>query len=155
MKNLSASVQRPSIRYTYNLVELQQFLQLRLWRTIRRYDMCSSLHLFFSHQLSGLQCFQVWETARTLLTSRDGKCESISSRGCRNGAIVHRFCQHRWPAFAGMVGFRNHVGSAPLAGWVSPSSQRIAFARGTYLRLSYFLVVEEFMQKRSQVLSAL
>jgi len=41
------------------------------------------------------------------------------------------FCQHRWPAVTGMVGFRNNVGSAPLTGWVSPSSQRIAFSRGS------------------------
>ncbi|KAI9429333.1 glycoside hydrolase [Lactarius indigo] len=41
------------------------------------------------------------------------------------------FCQHRWPAIAGMVGFRNRVGSAPLRGWVSPSHQRIAFSRGS------------------------
>jgi hypothetical protein len=40
------------------------------------------------------------------------------------------FCQHRWQAIAGMVGFRNQVGSASLTGWVSPSSQQIAFARG-------------------------
>lgn len=32
-----------------------------------------------------------------------------------------------------MVGFRNNVGDAPLAGWVAPSSQQIAFARGTTL----------------------
>jgi hypothetical protein len=83
MKNLSTSVQRPSIRHTYDLVELQQFLQHRVWLTKRRYDMCSSLHLFFhSHQLSGIQCLQVWETARTLLASRDGKCESISPHEC-------------------------------------------------------------------------
>jgi Alpha amylase, C-terminal all-beta domain len=44
-----------------------------------------------------------------------------------------RFCQHRWQPIAGMVGFRNQVGSAPLTGWVSPSYQQIAFARGTYL----------------------
>ena len=48
--------------------------------------------------------------------------------------IMHRLCQHRWPAIAGMVGFQNNVGSAPLTGWVSPSSQQIAFARGTYQR---------------------
>ncbi|KAH9981801.1 glycoside hydrolase [Russula compacta] len=42
------------------------------------------------------------------------------------------FCQHRWPAIAGMVGFRNNVGSAPLTQWVSPSSQQIAFARGSF-----------------------
>src|SRR6266851_10383333 len=51
--------------------------------------------------------------------------------------ITHRFCQHRWPAIAGMVGFRNNVGSAALTGWVSPSSQQIAFARGTYQHLSH------------------
>ncbi|KAI9429653.1 glycoside hydrolase superfamily, partial [Lactarius psammicola] len=37
------------------------------------------------------------------------------------------FCQHRWQPIAGMVGFRNQVGSAPLTGWVSHSRQRIAF----------------------------
>ncbi|KAI9456014.1 glycoside hydrolase [Lactarius psammicola] len=41
------------------------------------------------------------------------------------------FCQHRWQAIAGMVGFRNQVGSVPLTGWVSPSPQRIAFSRGS------------------------
>jgi hypothetical protein len=40
------------------------------------------------------------------------------------------FCQHRWQPIAGMVGFRNKVGSAALTAWVSPSSQQIAFARG-------------------------
>ncbi|KAF8259044.1 glycoside hydrolase [Lactarius quietus] len=42
------------------------------------------------------------------------------------------FCQHRWQPIAGMVGFRNQVGSAPLTAWVSPSSQQIAFARGAH-----------------------
>ncbi|KAH9018828.1 glycoside hydrolase [Lactarius hengduanensis] len=41
------------------------------------------------------------------------------------------FCQHRWQAIAGMVGFRNQVGRAPLTGWISPSAQRIAFSRGS------------------------
>ena len=36
----------------------------------------------------------------------------------------------RWPAVAGMVSFRNNVGSAALTNWVSPSSQQIAFGRG-------------------------
>lgn len=52
---------------------------------------------------------------------------------------LHRLCQHRWPAIAGMVGFRNNVGSAPLTGWVSPSSQQIAFSRGTSIHTFYFL----------------
>ena len=39
-------------------------------------------------------------------------------------------CQHRWPGVAGMVGFRNNVGSAALTNWVSPQSQQIAFGRG-------------------------
>jgi hypothetical protein len=40
-------------------------------------------------------------------------------------------CQHRWTATSGMVGFRNAVGSAPLANWVSPAGDRIAFGRGS------------------------
>ncbi|KAH9979341.1 glycoside hydrolase [Lactifluus volemus] len=48
-----------------------------------------------------------------------------------NVGIDGWFCQHRWPAIAGMVKFRKHVGSAPLTSWVSPSYQRIAFARGS------------------------
>ncbi|KAE9396568.1 glycoside hydrolase [Gymnopus androsaceus JB14] len=39
-------------------------------------------------------------------------------------------CQHRWVPVSGMVGFRNHVGSAALNNWVSPQSDRIAFGRG-------------------------
>ncbi|KAI0275828.1 glycoside hydrolase [Russula aff. rugulosa BPL654] len=45
--------------------------------------------------------------------------------------VIRWFCQHRWPAIAGMVGFRNNVGDAPLTGWVASSSQQIAFARGS------------------------
>ncbi|TDL22528.1 glycoside hydrolase [Rickenella mellea] len=40
-------------------------------------------------------------------------------------------CQHRWNAVAGMVSFRNQVGSTALVNWVSQSSQQIAFGRGT------------------------
>ncbi|KAH9987051.1 glycoside hydrolase family 13 protein [Russula vinacea] len=51
---------------------------------------------------------------------------------CSDAVDVDRwFCQHRWPAIAGMVGFRNNVGDAPLVGWVATSSQQIAFARGS------------------------
>ncbi|GJE98243.1 glycoside hydrolase family 13 protein [Phanerochaete sordida] len=39
-------------------------------------------------------------------------------------------CQHRWTAVAGMVGFHNAVGGAPLVDWVSPSASQIAFGRG-------------------------
>ncbi|KAG8830401.1 hypothetical protein FRC17_004927 [Serendipita sp. 399] len=38
---------------------------------------------------------------------------------------------HRWAAVAGLVGFHNTVGSDPLNNWVSPSSQQIAFGRGS------------------------
>lgn len=44
-----------------------------------------------------------------------------------------RLCQHRWPAVAGMAGFRNCVNAAAsndLTNWISPSSQQIAFSRG-------------------------
>ncbi|VDB96842.1 unnamed protein product [Peniophora sp. CBMAI 1063] len=40
------------------------------------------------------------------------------------------YCQHRWLPVAGMVGFRNNVGSAALNNWVSPQSSQIAFGRG-------------------------
>ncbi|KIJ69360.1 carbohydrate-binding module family 20 protein [Hydnomerulius pinastri MD-312] len=40
-------------------------------------------------------------------------------------------CQHRWSAIAGMVGFRNNVGSAALENWVSPAADQIAFGRGS------------------------
>lgn len=39
-------------------------------------------------------------------------------------------CQHRWTPIAGMVGFRNNVGSAAITNFVAPSSQQIAFGRG-------------------------
>lgn len=51
-----------------------------------------------------------------------------------NYMLVYRLCQHRWPAVVGMTGFRNNVSAASsnaLTNWVSPSSQQIAFARGT------------------------
>ncbi|KAK0244972.1 glycoside hydrolase [Armillaria nabsnona] len=41
------------------------------------------------------------------------------------------YCQHRWIAFTGMVGFRNNVGSAALTDWVSLQSSQIAFGRGS------------------------
>jgi hypothetical protein len=40
-------------------------------------------------------------------------------------------CQHRWLGVAGMVGFRNAVGSAAMTNWVSPAANRIAFGRGS------------------------
>ena len=46
------------------------------------------------------------------------------------GGVNGWLCQHRWAAVAGMVGFRNNVGSAALGNWVSPQSQQIAFGRG-------------------------
>ncbi|KAL5532385.1 hypothetical protein ACEPAF_5955 [Sanghuangporus sanghuang] len=59
----------------------------------------------------------------------NGGTGTCSTNGGANGWL----CQHRWPAIAGMVGFRNTVMSASsnaLTNWVSPSSQQIAFARG-------------------------
>ncbi|KAF7318438.1 Alpha-amylase [Mycena chlorophos] len=39
-------------------------------------------------------------------------------------------CQHRIPSVAGMVGFRNVVGTAALVNWASPQASQIAFGRG-------------------------
>lgn len=58
--------------------------------------------------------------------SPNGGVGTCSGTGGANGWL----CQHRWSAVAGMVGFRNNVGSAPLRDWVSPQSQLIAFGRG-------------------------
>jgi len=47
-----------------------------------------------------------------------------------NGGANGWYCQHRWSAISGMVGFRNAVQTADITNWVSPSSQRVAFGRG-------------------------
>ncbi|KAI0816868.1 glycoside hydrolase [Trametes gibbosa] len=56
----------------------------------------------------------------------NGGTGTCSGSGGSNGW----FCQHRWTAVAGMVGFRNQVGNAALGNWQSPQSQQIAFGRG-------------------------
>ncbi|KAJ7212586.1 glycoside hydrolase [Mycena pura] len=40
-------------------------------------------------------------------------------------------CQHRFVAIAGMTGFRNQVGAVPMQDWVAPTTQQIAFGRGS------------------------
>ncbi|KAI0052805.1 carbohydrate-binding module family 20 protein [Auriscalpium vulgare] len=57
----------------------------------------------------------------------NGGAGTCSGNSGSNGWL----CQHRWSAIAGMVGFRNNVGAAALTNWVSPSSQQIAFGRGS------------------------
>ncbi|KAI0746664.1 glycoside hydrolase [Daedaleopsis nitida] len=57
----------------------------------------------------------------------NGGAGTCSGSGGSNGWL----CQHRWTAIAGMVGFRNTVGSAVMNNWVSPQSQQIAFGRGS------------------------
>lgn len=42
-----------------------------------------------------------------------------------------RLCQHRWSPVAGLVGFRNAVGSDPLGYWQNGTYQQIAFGRGS------------------------
>ena len=64
--------------------------------------------------------------------SPNGGVGTCSGTGGANGWL----CQHRWVAIAGMVGFRNNVGSAALTNWVSPQGSQIAFGRGTSLTLS-------------------
>ncbi|KAH8099619.1 glycoside hydrolase superfamily [Cristinia sonorae] len=57
----------------------------------------------------------------------NGGAGSCSGSGGANGWL----CQHRWTPIAGMVQFRNTVGSSGLNNWVSPQSQQIAFGRGS------------------------
>lgn len=62
-------------------------------------------------------------------TDTDGKTQRVHGPdgfGC--GSAWH--CEHRHPAIAGMVGFRNHVGDAELANWWNDDGGRIAFGRG-------------------------
>ncbi|KAI0765066.1 glycoside hydrolase [Fomes fomentarius] len=56
----------------------------------------------------------------------NGGAGTCSGSGGSNGWL----CQHRWTAFAGMVGFRNNVGNAALTNWQSPQGRQIAFGRG-------------------------
>ncbi|KAJ6476448.1 glycoside hydrolase [Mycena vitilis] len=57
----------------------------------------------------------------------NGGAGSCSATGGANGWL----CQHRFVAVAGMVGFRNQVGSAAITNWVAPQAQQIAFGRGS------------------------
>ncbi|KAF8886960.1 glycoside hydrolase superfamily [Infundibulicybe gibba] len=54
-----------------------------------------------------------------------------AARCAGNAITADWLCQHRWPAIAGMIGFHNTVGRSELNGWTSPTSQRIAFGRGS------------------------
>ncbi|CAK5270005.1 unnamed protein product [Mycena citricolor] len=57
----------------------------------------------------------------------NGNAGVCSATGGASGWL----CQHRFIAFTGMVGWRNQVGSAAMVNWIAPSSQQIAFGRGT------------------------
>ncbi|KZV75307.1 glycoside hydrolase family 13 protein [Peniophora sp. CONT] len=57
----------------------------------------------------------------------NGGTGTCSGTGGENGWL----CQHRWVAFSGLVKWRNAVGTAVLNNWVAPSSNQIAFGRGT------------------------
>lgn len=48
--------------------------------------------------------------------------------GCGRSGWV---CEHRRPAMANMVGFRNTTDGEPLAGWWDNGNRRIAFGRGS------------------------
>ncbi|KAF8200231.1 glycoside hydrolase [Pholiota molesta] len=63
-------------------------------------------------------------------TTDDGAPNGGAGTCTANGGTGGWWCQHRFPAIVGMVGFRNNVGSAALTNWVSPQSQQIAFGRG-------------------------
>ncbi|KAA1471760.1 glycoside hydrolase [Dentipellis sp. KUC8613] len=65
-----------------------------------------------------------WNTDQGSPNSGAGTCSGSSGA---NGWL----CQHRWTSIAGMVGFRNTVGTAALTNWVAPNSQQIAFGRGS------------------------
>ncbi len=52
---------------------------------------------------------------------------AIAPPGCGSGTWE---CEQRWPAIAGMVGWHNAAGAAPVANWWSDGRDAIAFSRG-------------------------
>ncbi|KAL1738563.1 glycoside hydrolase superfamily, partial [Schizophyllum fasciatum] len=61
----------------------------------------------------------------------DGAPNGGSATCDPDGALGDWLCQHRWPAFRGMVGFRNQVGGAAITNWRNDGGARIAFGRGS------------------------
>ncbi|KAH9169807.1 glycoside hydrolase [Lactarius sanguifluus] len=60
------------------------------------------------------------------LFNTDAGAPNLGAGSCNSSPSADGWlCQHRWLPLAGMVGFRNQVGRAPVTGW------RIAFARGS------------------------
>ena len=57
-----------------------------------------------------------------------GGGNSIATPSCGTGTWQ---CEERWPAIAGMVGWHNAAGAAPVANWWSDGSNAIAFSRGS------------------------
>ena len=57
-----------------------------------------------------------------------GLADSIATPSCGTGTWQ---CEERWPAIAGMVGWHNAAGAAPVANWWSDGSNAIAFSRGS------------------------
>jgi alpha-amylase len=53
---------------------------------------------------------------------------AIAAPGCGTGTWE---CEQRWPAIAGMVGWHNAAGTAPVANWWSDGGDAIAFSRGS------------------------
>lgn len=53
---------------------------------------------------------------------------AIATPACGAGSWE---CEQRWPAIAGMVGWHNASGTAPVANWWTDGSNAIAFSRGS------------------------
>ncbi|KAJ6474895.1 glycoside hydrolase superfamily [Mycena sanguinolenta] len=64
-------------------------------------------------------------------TTDDGAPNGGAGSCSATGGADGWYCQHRFVAITGMVGFRNQVGSAAITNWVSPQSEQIAFGRGS------------------------
>ncbi|KAF8194755.1 glycoside hydrolase superfamily [Mycena galopus ATCC 62051] len=64
-------------------------------------------------------------------TTDDGAPNGGAGACSATGGADGWYCQHRFVAILGMVGFHNQVGSAAITNWVSPQSQQIAFGRGS------------------------
>ncbi|KAF8194734.1 glycoside hydrolase [Mycena galopus ATCC 62051] len=64
-------------------------------------------------------------------TTDDGAPNGGAGVCSATGGADGWYCQHRFIAISGMVGFHNQVGTAAITNWVSPQSEQIAFGRGS------------------------
>ena len=79
-----------------------------------------------AHPFGSPTVFSSYQFSDTDSGAPNGNYGTCNGNGGANGW----YCQHRWTAISGMVGFRNTVQTTDITNWLSPSSQLVAFGRG-------------------------